>query len=179
MPREKKIPKSDPDPADTIGGLPSFEERFLKPRASGTSRNLKVLRAITRLTSKRLAELSGLSHSLIRAVENEHRMLHVGGGLVIAFSTGVDPFSLLFGKTLLEWGGAAPYTEDTFKAWIERDKNPTPEQESNGHRQLRNLCRHACEELGAGHIGDAILSTYLHILIGGVDDEIQYEGIKP
>lgn len=164
---------------DDLANLrPAYEERFLISKIAETSRNLKVLRAVTRLTSKELAELSSVSHSLIRAVENGHRILHVGNALVIALHTGVDPCSLLFGKVLLEWGGACPYTEETFKEWVERGKNPTEKQEANGHRQLRNLCAYSTENLNAGHTGDALLTSYLLVLLEGLGEEVLYAGIE-
>lgn len=156
----------------------SLEGQFLGAEIGGAKRNLRVLRVITGLTSIQLAEISGVSQSLIRSVENGQRPLLIGNALAIALKTGVDPISLLVGETLLEWGGAKPFTTNTYTKWAENNCKPSRVQEENGHRQLVNLCQHACENLGAGHFGDGLLTAYLYVLMGGVDDEIQYAGIE-
>ncbi len=170
--------ESEKQVTDIASGRLTMEERFLASVSGSGTRNLKVLRAMTGLTSKKLAEQSGVSHSLIRAIENSHRALVVGPAIAIADATGVDVCSLLVGPTLLEWGGAAPFTEESYKSWIERGNKPTPEQEKDGKRQLTNLCNFASQKLEAGHVGDSLLTAHLYVILGGVEDDVQYDGIR-
>lgn len=156
----------------------TLEERFLNSYREDSRRNLKLLRTFIGVTSKELAESSRVSHSYIRAVENGHRNFSIGSALAIAFTTGVDLCSLLTGQILLEWGGGKPYTQATYKAWVERDRKPSPSQEKNSHSQLKNLCSHACNDLNAGPLADALLTAYLFALMGGVDDKTLYGDAK-
>lgn len=178
MAKKKDSPKSLIDPQVRSENRSTIEEQFLVPRAEQVGRNLRALRVQCDLSSDKLAEICGISPSLIRSIESGRRSLLIGNALVIVAKTGVDISSLLFGKTLLEWGGAAPFTADSYREWVQREQNPSAKQERNCNRQLQNLCDYACNHLGAGHLGNALLSAHLHVLMGGVDHEIQYAGVE-
>ncbi len=166
-------------------GRQSFGEEFHNQiwikdasRPFSVGRNLKALRVQTDLTARELAEVSGVSHTLIRSVENGHRSLLIGPAILFAKATGVDVSSLMFGDALLEWGGAATFTANSYREWVERGRKPSPRQQENVNLQLRNLCNYACDHLGVDYLSSKMLTVYLRFLIGGVDHEIQYAGVE-
>lgn len=180
----KKTKCSFEDQVLDFVSFPSFDDRLIYPGANeadqsrAIGRNLKALRVQTFLTSQKLAELSGVSHTLIRSVENGHRSLSIGPAFLIAQSTGVDVSSLLYGDVLLEWGGAATFTTNSYNEWVERGRKPSPRQRENGNLQVRNICNFACDQLGVEHHTGPLLAAFLKLLLRGVDQEIQYAGVK-
>lgn len=109
-------------------GTRALEERFLACSKETARRNLKVLRIDTGLTSKELADVAGISHSLMRAMESGKRSLQIHQAFKIAKGTGVDISSLMASRTLLEWGGDRPYTSSSYHEWLTQGKEPSPGQ---------------------------------------------------
>lgn len=163
--RKRKLTAKDYAESFAVAsGRSTIEERYLGTKTSEVSRNLKMLRATIRMTANELSELSGLSHSLIRSVETGYRTLLLEPALLICLSTGVDLWSLMTGKILLEWGGRNPYTEDSFLEWKKRGAVPSEEQENQGSLQLKGLCESVVQRGDIGHAEQALVSGYLQVL---------------
>jgi len=162
----KKTPSTNKKPPRDNGGRISPEERFLASVKERARRNLKVLRIDTGLTSKDLAEASGIGHSMLKAIEAGNRSLQIHQAFKIAKETGVDISSLMASNTLFEWGGGTPYTAASYLQWIENGKEPSPKQQSQTKALLARKVeqsRALAQRLGPDY--EAYLAAYLDLFI--------------
>ena len=159
-------------------GRKSMDQFLLSPISVRTVKQLKLLRAHIDMTLNEFADISGVSLSTLKQIQTGDRPLLIHQALNIANSVGVDVCSLLTGKVLLEWGGAAPFDEDAYQKWIDNGSAPSREQAINQKKQVANLCQHIAQDTELGPVFETLLTVYLSIIPGGVNPEIQYAGLS-